>query len=239
MKACALSSFTTGVCCCWWLQVSAAHQQVNAGNMTAFAAVSSICSDLKVQLSTAAGQQFADILVSLLLLQPRNLGTHVAAAVLAFVDIDVNVDLSAYEQARGQGELGVCTGLTGGAAFQAGLLHTSQRPCILLCMPQTPSAAVRAFIRMHVTNKDSYQGLLVAEDSKNSWMPTSPLGLAAACIVCCAHCLQVLQLRLTGLWGHSLTAHGGRSTPPSFSASVLLWWPVTKWASTTAVQLAY
>jgi hypothetical protein len=85
------------------LQVSDGSLQVARGSMTAFAATASICDQLNIQLDTDAGQRFSELVSALLMMQPRALRTHMAAAVLSHVTFDVDLDLSEYDDARSRG----------------------------------------------------------------------------------------------------------------------------------------
>lgn len=93
---------------CLPAQVSAAAQEVRDDRYTPYAALGSICDQLQLDRGTSdaptSGDHFASLLMMLLMLQPRNLCTQVAAAVLSFVQFDATADMTAYELARQQGE---------------------------------------------------------------------------------------------------------------------------------------
>lgn len=68
------------------LQVCDASRRIS-NRSSAGAVVAEVCSTLQVQILSEGGQQFADVLSTLLTLQPVDLRVRAAAAVLPFVDL--------------------------------------------------------------------------------------------------------------------------------------------------------
>lgn len=87
-----------------YLQVSSASADIAKGTCTA-PAVLDLCNKLQVRLESAPGQHFADILATLLILQPKDIRTRAAAAILGHVQTDgVTVNLTSYLDALRQGK---------------------------------------------------------------------------------------------------------------------------------------